>query len=92
MWEAMSSQGHEAVEFACDMRIENESRGGVGWGLRRRISANVLEVVACQTEEGQNVFAIFRRMVAKEIQHGLRTSLSIALIITARLRAYSPER
>jgi hypothetical protein len=74
------------------MRVEGESSGGMGWGFRRWVGANVLEVVARQAEQGQNVFTIFGRMVAKEIQHDLRTSLSIALIITAMLRAYSPER
>jgi len=30
VWETMSSQGHEAVEFARDMRVEGESGGGMG--------------------------------------------------------------
>jgi hypothetical protein len=64
----------------------------MGWGLRRWVSASVLEVVTRQAEQGQNVFTIFERMVAKEIQHNLQTQLSNALNIAARLRAYSPER
>ena len=55
------------------MRVEGESSGRMGWGLRRWVSTSVLEVVTRQAEQGQNVFTIFGRMVAKEIQHNLRT-------------------